>query len=235
MSRVILGAVKPERLYFPELLPQASEIHQSADLLALWDSTSRQHVRVTPAQLAGAGGFVFLNSVTATSSSVISSGSFASVATNYLGIKAIVSNLRVATTSNVGLRTSSDGVNYSATTAAYEYRSDGKRSSSAPDFAQTATADTNVQLTGGVALLASDNVGMAGEFTLMNLNATATLNTPQLRAVYGFQSTGTGGFVTAHSGGYRKEALPQQGFQFVNLGGGNFIDGRVDFFGIKGA
>lgn len=232
MGRVVLGAVesRPNLTNLPELLPTASEIHQNADLLPLWDSTSRQHVRVTPAQLAGSGGFVFLNSVTATGAT-ISSGSFASVATSYIAVQAVAVGIRTATTSTLGIRTSSDGTNYAATADSYAHGSYRLTATATALVFNTASTDTAIVVIPNLAT--GVGAALSGQFVLSNLNATATSAFPHLRFSGEIDTTNEIGVSTG--GGRRKEAIAQGGLQLMIPAGGSFIDGRVDFFGIKGA
>lgn len=179
-------------------------------------------------------GIVFLNSVTATNSSVLSSGSFASVASDYQMIYACVRGLRAATLCLVGIRTSSDGTNYSATTAAYSHA--GVINTATQSTLQTnpASATDLIQITkNSAAQFFATTVGgaMYSEIFLTNLNPTSTTHFPLVVAHSTWQAPND--VCGSNMTGTRKEAIAQGGIQLVNIGGGNFIDGRMDVFGLK--
>lgn len=185
---------------------------------------------------SAADSLVFLNSVTATGSSVVSSGSFASVATAYIAVKAFMAGLRTATASIIGIRTSSDGTNYSATTDAYAVTGNYNTAtqSGVTIISSTTTDGILITDTTVVAFLATTaGASLIGDITLFNLNATATLAFPEIMSEFSFQ--GSNEVVGGVAWGRRKEAIAQGGIQIYNRGGGNFIDGRVDFFGVKGS
>lgn len=183
-----------------------------------------------------ADALVFLNSVTATSASVVSSGSFASVASSYVAIQVFVNGIRTATASIIGIRTSSDGTNYSATAGAYTRA--GTFNTATQSTAQTLTSTTTdmwlLTDVNAVAFLATAaGAALSGRITLFNLNATSTIAFPEssFNGVWQGSNEIVGGF----GFGKRTEAIAQGGIQLVNRGAGNFIDGRIDVYGIKGS
>lgn len=186
---------------------------------------------------SGAGdALVFLDSVTATGASVVSSGSFASVASSYVAIHVFANGIRTATASIIGIRTSSDGTNYAATAGAYTRA--GTYNTATQATAQTLTSTTTdmwlITDTAAISSLAtSAGAALSARITLYNLNATATLAFPEssFRAVWQGSNEIVGGF----GFGKRTEAIAQGGVQLVNRGGGNFIDGRIDVYGVKGS
>lgn len=179
--------------------------------------------------------WMFLNSVTATNSSVLSSGSFASVASSYVAIQAVISGVKVATQSELGFRTSSDGTNYAATDGAYTFSNVFSRS-----IVDTRTilgsTSTNIILvactaaTAAAPLATSAGDAFNAVVTLHNLNATATAAFPTIAIDATWMATAD--VAGARVFGRRVAAISQGGIQLVNRGAGNFIDGRMDVFGL---
>lgn len=177
---------------------------------------------------------VLLNSVTATSAAVVSSGSFASVATAYSAIKVFVNNLKTATVSVVGVRTSSDGSNFSATDGAYTKSGVILTATQSTETIDTSQSTDMIKITGiATTNMLATIVGAAlqAEISLFNLNATATNHYSQIQADASWQ--GSAETCGSWSYGTRTAAIAVHAIQIANNGGGNFIDGQMNIYGVR--
>lgn len=184
---------------------------------------------------AGLGAWEFITAATATSASEWSSGSLQNAVPNYIAVKVIFTGVRTATRSSIGIRTSSDGTNYSATTSAYRQAGYGISATDTGAQSGNFLTETSVILTSdntATAFLATE-LGdvLSGEFILSNISATATTIFPQIQGYSMWQ--GVADNFARRIYARRSEAIPQMGVLMVNRGGGIFIDGNMYVYGLR--
>lgn len=174
----------------------------------------------------------FITSVTATGGTQISSGALNPG--DLVGYKVFLSGIRTATLCEVGLQTSSDGINYSASNGAYSITGIGNGATTIGSFTRQGTAATVVALTltaegllgGGTA---SNAGNLSGEIDIWNLTGT------QENPLFNVRTVLHGSAEVAGLRGHARRTSPVGVQGILLIAGSVFRSGRMDIYGIRSA